>query len=279
MKCLCPIKLPLYDKRGDIRKGFKPHAVILTSSEGYHVFDGYIVPCGQCIACRLNYAKFWSIRMMQELKKHDAACFATLTYDGEHYEELLDDQGIARLCKKDLQDFWKRLRKKRSVRYFCCGEYGDQFGRPHYHAIIYGVSPQEHDLIEESWQNGQVKLGTVTPDSCNYVAKYMTKKLRGKSLEAKLSEDPDFQNEFVLMSRRPGIGGDLDDDMVNFIKETGFIYRKGFRSALPRYYKEKYDIHSDDLDIQDEDEIYNRLTNYDKLDKIIRKEIDFYRRK
>lgn len=273
MKCLCPIKLPLYNKRGDIRKGFKPHAVILTSSEGYHVFEGYIVPCGQCIACRLNYAKFWSIRMMQELKKHDAACFATLTYDDEH---LPEDR---RLHKRDIQLFWKRLRKERSVRYFCCGEYGDQFGRPHYHAIIYGVNPKEHDLIAEAWQQGNVKLGTVTPDSCNYVAKYMTKKLRGEALKQKLEEDPEFKNEFVLMSRRPGIGGDLDDDMVNFIKETGFIYRKGFRSALPRYYKEKYDIHSDDLDIQDEDEIYNRLTNYDKLDKIIRKEMDFYRRK
>lgn len=31
---------------------------------GNKCFEGVYVPCGQCIACRLNYAKMWSIRMM-----------------------------------------------------------------------------------------------------------------------------------------------------------------------------------------------------------------------
>ena len=166
------------------------HMILIRNKKGYVDY----VPCGQCIACRLNYGKMWSIRMMEELKKHDKACFATLTYDGEHYEDLIDSQGIGRLCKRDLQLFWKRLRKKRKVRYFACGEYGDRFGRPHYHAIIYGVSPDESQFIQDLWPLGYIKLGTVTEDSCAYVAKYMVKKLRGKSLEAKLSEDPDFQN-------------------------------------------------------------------------------------
>ena len=219
MKCLSPIALPLF--KGKMYNGIMNH---------------FYVPCGQCIACRLNYAKFWSIRMMQELKKHDSACFATLTYDNEH----LPEDNL--LHKRDLQLFWKKLRKERHVRYFCCGEYGDSFGRPHYHAIIYGVSPQETELIQKHWEHGFVKLGTVTEDSCNYVAKYMTKKLRGRALEEKLKEDPSYQNEFVLMSRRPGIGGDLDEDMQRFIRENGFVYRKGFISSLPRYYKDKFNV-------------------------------------
>lgn len=266
MKCLSPIAI-------------KGHVSAFVSEGLKFQFEHVYVPCGQCIACRLNYAKFWSIRMMQELRKHDSACFATLTYDGEHYEELIDDQGIGRLCKKDLQDFWKRLRKKRKVRYFACGEYGDTFGRPHYHAIIYGVSPKEKDLIEETWQKGQVHLGTVTEDSCQYVAKYMTKKLRGKSLEKALSEDPNFQNEFVLMSRRPGIGGDLDADMVKFIKENGFVYRKGFKSALPRYYKDKYDVETNLCEAQDFDEFQNHLQNFEKNDRLIRKGMEFFKSK
>lgn len=251
MKCLCP--LPMRNRVGDVVR----------------------VPCGQCIACRLNYGKLWSIRMMEELKHHDKACFATLTYDEEHLNEICEDYGNICLVKSDLQKFWKRLRKDRSVRYFACGEYGDRFGRPHYHAIIYGVDPSEIDLIEKYWDKGYVKLGTVTPDSCLYVAKYMTKKLRGKALDDKLEEDPGYQNEFVLMSRRPGIGSDLSPEMVRFLRDNGFIWRKGHRSGLPRYYKEKYWIPSKKFD-EDRDALEKHLNNYEINDKIIRKRLDFY---
>lgn len=251
MKCLCP--LPMRNRVGEVVR----------------------VPCGQCIACRLNYGKLWSIRMMEELKHHDKACFSTLTYDEEHLNEICEDYGNICLVKSDLQKFWKRLRKERSVRYFACGEYGGRFGRPHYHAIIYGVDPSEIDLIQKYWDKGYVKLGTVTPDSCSYVAKYMTKKLRGKALDDKLEEDPDYQNEFVLMSRRPGIGSNLSPEMVRFLRDNGFIWRKGHRSGLPRYYKEKYWIPSKKFD-EDRDALEKHLNNLEINDKIIRKRLDFY---
>ena len=98
MQCLCPIRV--------LKKKIKNKE--LARFEQYYVY----APCGQCIACRLNYGKLWSIRMMEELKKHDKACFATLTYDEEHVPE--DGQ----LSKRELQLFWKRLRKERCVRYF-----------------------------------------------------------------------------------------------------------------------------------------------------------------
>lgn len=261
MKCLCPIKVNAYNGKFTVYK--KP-------DNSTFVMEHCVVPCGQCIACRLNYGKFWSMRMMEELKHHDAACFATLTYDNDHCPPDL--------VKKDLQDFWKRLRKERKVRYFCCGERGDRFGRPHYHAIIYGVSPQEVDLVAKHWQQGQVKLGTVTPDSCAYVAKYMTKKLRGRSLAEQLEKDPGYQNEFVLMSRRPGIGGDPSPEMIRFMQENGFVYRKDKRSSLPRYYKEKYDIHfsGDAIDIEEEEK---HLNNFDINDRVIRKRLVFFGRK
>ena len=142
-----------------------------------------------------------------------------------------------------MQLFFKRLRKYREVRYFACGEYGDRFNRPHYHAIIYGIRPKEDkELLCKCWKNGLVHTGTVTEDSCNYVAKYMTKKLRGLALAEALKKDPDFKNEFVLMSRRPGIGFPLSDECVQFMKDNGFVYRKGHRSSIPRAYKDKYGI-------------------------------------
>ena len=229
--------------------------------------SGLIVyaPCGQCIACRLNYGKLWSIRMMEELKNHDKACFATLTYDEEHVPE--DGQ----LSKRELQLFWKRLRKERSVRYFCCGEHGDRFGRPHYHAIIYGVSPEEVDLVQKHWPNGHVKLGFVTEDSCAYVAKYMTKKLNGRALREKLEEDPDYQNEFVLMSRRPGIGAELSPAMVQYLQSNGIYYRKGVKTGLPRYWKEKFNI--------DVSRGKKHLINEVNASKIIERRLKFFKRK
>lgn len=245
MKCLCPIRVQL-DKGITVFSDFQVR--------------GYTVPCGQCIACRLNYAKFWSIRMMQELKHHDKACFVTLTYDDEHLVS-------SRLVKRDLQLFFKRLRKRFALRYFACGEYGDSFGRPHYHAIIYGLSPDDKSFIEDSWRQGLVHVGTVTDDSCNYVAKYMTKKLRGNSLKEKLKEDPDYSPEFVLMSRRPGIGSELSPEMEQFLKDTGFVYRKGHRSSIPRYYKDKFDIdvpfHGEKESLHDEKKWLQYYDNHD----------------
>ena len=256
MKCLSPIF---------IRAGSS-----VVCKDGNNVLrDGQYVPCGQCMACRLNYAKFWSLRMMEELKHHDKACFVTLTYAPEFCP---DD-----LLKRDLQLFWKRLRKERKVRYFCCGERGDRFNRPHYHAIVYGISPDEKDLLEKHWQQGIVHVGNVTPDSCAYVAKYMTKKLRGKALQQKLEEDPDYQNEFVLMSRRPGIGGEPSAAMVDFMRNNGFVYRKGKMSSLPRYWKDKYDIEVDSV-VPDYDEEQKHLQDYDKHVKLLDKRLKFFKR-
>ena len=41
--------------------------------------DGAIlVPCGNCIGCRLDYSKQWANRLMMELQYHDSAYFCTL---------------------------------------------------------------------------------------------------------------------------------------------------------------------------------------------------------
>lgn len=266
MKCISPIRVKSAGR-----------FTVFNDNGNKFVSEQLIVPCGQCIACRLNYGKYWSIRMMEELKHHDKACFATLTYDDEHLNNVVEDYGSPVLVKSDLQNFWKRLRKERKVRYFCCGEYGDRFGRPHYHAIIYGVSPDEVDLVAKHWQQGHIKLGTVTPDSCSYVAKYMTKKLRGHALAEQLEKDPDYKPEFVLMSRRPGIGAELSPDMQRFLHESGFVYRKGKKSSLPRYWKEKLDIHfqPEEVDFQ---EYQKHLTLSEKNDMLILKRLKFFGR-
>lgn len=227
MKCTSPIF---------IRDKKSPYFTTFSRQDGSKFcLDGHYVPCGQCIACRLNYGKFWSIRLMDELKYHDKACFATFTYDNEHVPDSL--------LKRDIQLFWKRLRKERKVRYFCCGEYGDSFGRPHFHAIIFGIAPNEQDVLLKYWDKGFIKLGTVTEDSCAYVCKYMTKKIKGsEAVEKWKQENPGKEQEFVLMSRRPGIGGEPSPELIRFMEENGFVWRKTQKSSIPRYWKDKFDL-------------------------------------
>ena len=149
--------------------------------------DGLLVPCGRCLACRISKRREWSLRMLHELADYDDAMFLTLTYNDDN----LPPNGS--LVKADLQKFFKRLRKRldvdgRKIRYFACGEYGEQTQRPHYHAIIFGLSLRDEDkqLVVDSWDKmswhvPQIKkkaFGMVEPDSIAYVAQYIDKNIQ-----------------------------------------------------------------------------------------------------
>ena len=100
----------------------------------------------------------------------------TLTYT----DEFLPRNGS--LKPEDLTLFHKRLRKDlrlRKIKYYACGEYGEQYGRPHYHGIYFGLTRVDFDIVEKCWGMGRVHLGTVTSQSINYVTSYITKKLWG----------------------------------------------------------------------------------------------------
>lgn len=152
------------------------------------------VPCGKCTACRIAHSSEWAVRIIHELDSWKGdGLFVTLTYDEDH---LPSDK---QLNPKHLELFWKRLRKvltPRKIRYYACGEYGENEGRPHYHAIIFGLSaccqcvccrgprwptPKGGDceLLLDSWGQGNLHIGSVTYDSARYVADYIFKKKSG----------------------------------------------------------------------------------------------------
>lgn len=195
-----------------------------------------MVPCGQCIACRLNYARDWSFRIMQESAKYPFNIFLTLTYDDEH---LLNNPTRS-LIKRDVQLFLKRLRKAlapRKVRFFASGEYGEKYQRPHYHLIMFNVSQADKFIIERCWTYGFVYIGSVTFDSASYVAKYAVKKLNGK--KKAFYEEKHIEPEFGLMSRRPGIGQVYLDNHEDYMREHNFVIRKGQKMRVPRFYEDK----------------------------------------
>lgn len=129
---------------------------------GYMVVtDHDDVPCQQCIGCRIDYARAWSVRIMNETENYNnGECwFVTLTYDDEHLPPVrpivkVDSDGVITTKVSDFhsvnldhhQKFMKKLRKKldkdypgRTCKFFCAMEYGDLSLRPHYHYILFGV--------------------------------------------------------------------------------------------------------------------------------------------
>jgi hypothetical protein len=155
--------------------------------------------CGQCLPCRISRRRVWVHRMMLESLCHSDSSFVTLTYAPDQLPEG------ATVVPKHTQDWLKRLRKlvgPLRLRYFLVGEYGELTQRPHYHAAVFGLAQSSQKLVEESWGLGHVLVGSLTKDSCAYIAQYVTKKMTSKA-DARLGGR---HPEFARMSLRPGIG-------------------------------------------------------------------------
>lgn len=194
------------------------------------------VPCGKCIACRIARAREWSTRLIHELGSHKKAVFVTLTYNDEN---LPADNSLS---IREAQLFMKRLRKAvepERLKYYITGEYGDNFGRPHYHAIVFGLGDNEDDqkTIERTWNKGYVYCGSVTYDSCRYVADYIMKKYDGKKAKDVYG---DKQVPFSKISK--GIGKDFAMGQAEYIKGRMGITHRGIEVGIPRYYKKVLEI-------------------------------------
>jgi hypothetical protein len=203
-------------------------------------YQNFTVPCGKCMPCRLNKQREWKKRLLDESYYWYNKTFLTLTYD----EENLPENGT--LVKKDYQDFMKRIRKlsDRKMVYYACGEYGDLNGRPHYHAILYGLSPLENYLLEDTWKKGRFSLDPVSPQTCGYVAGYVTKKLGGI-----LGHQEYYQTNrippFQLQSQGIGLRWAIDNRQE--MEKKGYVTMMGKKMPIPKYYKEKLDL---DIDIK-----------------------------
>lgn len=155
--------------------------------------------CGQCLPCRINRRRQWTARLLLEARCHDVpSLFVTLTYAN------LKSPRTASVFKRDVQLFFKRLRRTgEKVRYYAVGEYGDRFGRPHYHLALFGL--QDIGNIGKAWSRGGTPIGLVDireigPESAAYIVSYI---LKGST--RKRRED-DRAPEFSLQSTNPGIG-------------------------------------------------------------------------
>jgi len=148
--------------------------------------------CGQCLPCRINRRRTWAARIHLEALAHRESCFITLTYSEEALPEgnTLSDE------------HWREFTKGLGYRYFGCGEYGEQFGRPHYHLVVFGLGVLAGQVLaSQRWPYGFVSVTPYCAEHGNYVASYTVKKL-----EKTGGLQPGQRPEFARMSRRPAIG-------------------------------------------------------------------------
>lgn len=214
------------------------------------------LPCGQCRGCRKMRADEWAVRIIHESMMHPQNCFVTLTYDDKH----LPEDGSLDL--DHFQRFMKRLRKAtgRKMRYFHCGEYGDQRGRPHYHAAIFGESfrydatplPDPNlyasDTLSTAWGKGLVSIGSLTPASARYIAKYVTKKITGapakeayRRVNILTGEEYQISPEYATMSRMPGLGRSYYERYGADVRRNGHCLIGNRKVPIPRYYEKLHE--------------------------------------
>lgn len=184
-------------------------------------------PCSRCIGCITAHAQAWALRCTLELTQHRSATFTTLTYDQANLPTSLR--------RRDLQLFFKRLRKAvfkgdgRSLRFFASGEYGERTARPHFHAIIYGLTEGDRNVVSASWGMGRTQTDYVTSRSISYTAGYTTRKV-GRRYG--LLADDRTEECLLQMSRNPGIGGKARQFVSSW---KLFAVNNGYKMPVPRY--------------------------------------------
>lgn len=226
------------------------------------------IPCGRCIGCRLDYSRTWADRCMLEAEYHENNYFLTLTYDNDNLPECRTGSPVHSLSKRDVQLFMKKLRRRfpnDRIRYFGCGEYGSKSMRPHYHLLLFGCPLEDlqlfkrdldnnylyfiSDTIRDCWDYGNHLITELTWETCAYTARYIVKKQKG--IGAEIYEKYNYEPEFVLMSRKPGIARQWYEDHKDIVFQEHYISTKKGSKIIKsnKYFDSLFDIeYPDDME-------------------------------
>lgn len=257
-------------RRFAVERAHKPD---MTYEDLIYRKDVMLIPCGQCIGCRIRKREDWACRIEMEAKtsKPNSVWFVTLTYDDQHVPGINHETGeIIRgayykrqgsdlkenqtLWYEDIQKFLKRLRKasEPGLRYFCAGEYGEHTGRPHYHLILFNYTPEKltpyrllskegywvDSRITKCWPYGIHNLTEpASAKSYSYVAGYVTKKIGEETIE---HIKRGLRPPFAMMSLKPGLGEKYYKQYKEQIWKQGYIQlSNGKRASIPRYFEKQ----------------------------------------
>lgn len=219
------------------------------------------LPCGRCVGCRLEHSRQWAIRCAHEAQLHFDNSYITLTYSEESLRASDPEHAHRQpsLSHRDWQLFAKKLRKKRGpFRYYMAGEYGGKLGRPHFHAILFGIGFADRRPLKTNrqgqtlytseelttiWGNGYVTIGDVSFQSAAYVARYVMKKITGpdaadhyKRVDPETGEVYWLLPEYNRMSLKPGIGKNWFAKYRTDVTTGDSVIIEGQAMRPPKYY-------------------------------------------
>lgn len=159
------------------------------------------VPCGKCIACRLQHGRKWSARLLETLNNSFNNYFLTLTYSDDDLIKLFNiGDNIPELNPDHLDDFLNRIKVKlraahekqlrhsgcdtkiahklsKYPKYYAVGDYGETTFRPHYHVLLFNcvISHEElYQLVYDTFDYGLLHdVRPMLPEHCSYAVKYV----------------------------------------------------------------------------------------------------------
>lgn len=206
-------------------------------------YASFQLPCGKCLACRLEYARSWAVRCVHESKMHEENSFITLTYSDDHV-------GNNKLDYQDFQKFMKRLRRaypNKTIGFNAVGEYGEKTKRQHWHAILFGYYPPDATFsrsnergdklftsqsLDKIWGKGNTETGSVTFHSAGYVSRYNAKKLVHG-----LDQNHDL-HPIAKKSNKHAIGKAwLEQFYESVFLRGSIVLDDGTETTIPRYYE------------------------------------------
>ncbi len=232
------------------------------------------VACGQCFGCRVDHRLMWSIRIIHEAhmhRDHFGNSWATLTYrdpSAANEEQFKAGHYIDRhyqLQPSHVSDFIRSLRranKDHKIRYFYCGEYGDENERPHYHICLFnhsfddqylwkddeGLYTYTSESLQKHWPWGFTTVAELSLRNAAYTAGYALKKITGKKgFDHYLRCDEHGEAywllpEYIRMSTGrkfpAGLGAKFYEKYRSdiFPSDTSPIPGSGESQLVPRYY-------------------------------------------
>lgn len=240
--------------------------VVFHESARHDISRTLTLPCGGCVGCRIDRSRQWAVRCVHEAKMWKRNCFITLTYSDDHLPvdkslNYVDFQRFMKRFRKRFKGFQADAENRFPIRFYMAGEYGENFGRPHYHACVFNFDFEDKKVwkrtgsgsliyrskdLESLWPFGWSSIGEVTFQSAAYVARYIMKKITGRDADTHyefIDSNGEIFNrtpEFNRMSLKPGVGGAWFERYSGDVYPHDFVVLDGKKIKPPRYYDKKF---------------------------------------
>lgn len=209
-----------------------------------------LTPCRHCKTCLSSRVQDLSFLAQKELsyayKRGLGASFVTLTYNMDSLP--INQNGYSTLVKSDMVNYHKRLREYLAedlpnlhYKHISCGEYGDDYGRPHMHSVFIGLSDVLADKYTRlAWHKDSRGLIDVQPlksfRGVQYVCKYLSKSNPYGEIK-RIYEFTGVQPPFLLHSQQ--IGRDwLEDNLYNIVADKFCYTYHGQKMLYPKSVRE-----------------------------------------